>query len=307
MRFDPLDVAEQITIAKFCLILKGIKGSISQVVQWKTPSVFLYSSALPSAFALCADNDISTRKSTMARRTGRLDLDIYRCSHHEYTSTSCVSNAAPLLTNVLQFAMPLKISLILVSQAVCAFLVNLTNAASDPVDCQLKENGLKSPGWPNSYPNSIHNWSYSVSIPPAMDMIVFFDFFELEDGELCPYDFLDISGDFSQFMRVCGNHSDETVRVQGYYVNLNFHSDSSVARRGFDLFFVPVDRLSGSVARKKITYLKKKLSYINSDDEAQYRRIKDAVQAFKETRLIKEKNHERTESESLDRRTRRLK
>lgn len=225
----------------------------------------------------------------MARRTGRLDLDINRCSHHEYTSTSCVSNVAHLLTNVLQFAMPLKISLIL---GVCAFLVNLTNAASDPVDCQLKENGLKSPGWPNSYPHSIHNWSYSVSIPPGMDMIVFFDFFELEDGGSCPYDFLDISGDFSQFMRVCGNHSDETLRMQGYYVNLNFHTDSSVARRGFDLFFVPVDRLSGSVARKKRTYLKKKLSYINSDDEAQYRRIKDAVKAFKETRLRKEKNHE---------------
>ena len=50
--------------------------------------------------------------------------------------------------------------------------------------------------------------------------------------------------------------------------------------------------VSGSVARKKRTYLKKKLSYINSDDEAQYRRIKDAVKAFKETRLRKEKNHE---------------
>ncbi|XP_068745947.1 tumor necrosis factor-inducible gene 6 protein-like [Montipora capricornis] len=193
--------------------------------------------------------------------------------------------------------MALKSFLIL---AVCAFLVNLPNAASDIVDCgYVEDDNLKSPGWENqSYPSDIDNCFYSVSIPPGKEMVVYFHFFELEYDSSCEKTFLHISGDSGQFKSFCGNYSGETFLVKGYYVNINLFTESSVTGRGFDLYFVPVDPLPASLTLKKRTYMKKRLN-IHSDDKAKDRRIKEAIKDFLKTRLMKEHNYERAEFDSL--------
>ncbi|XP_068709628.1 CUB and peptidase domain-containing protein 2-like [Montipora foliosa] len=188
--------------------------------------------------------------------------------------------------------MPLKISLLL---ALCAFLVNLPNAASDSPNCgEVVGDNLKSPEWPNMYPHNIENCHYSVPIPSGKNMVVYFHFFDLESQSSCIFDRLDISGSHEQFKRCCGVKTGETYEVSGNYVNLNLKTDYSVAKQGYDLYFIPVDPLPSSADRKKRTFFKKKLN-INSYDEAQDRRIKDAVKAFVETRGLK-----RVESESLE-------
>ncbi|XP_074608899.1 mannan-binding lectin serine protease 1-like isoform X3 [Acropora palmata] len=188
-----------------------------------------------------------------------------------------------------QFAMPLKITLIL---AICAFLVNIAN--SDSLDCgQVQGDNLKSPGWPNLYPHNIDNCHYSVAIPSGKDMVVYFHFFDLESHSSCRYDRLDISDSVGNLQRFCGNRTGTTHLAKGRYVNLNLKTDGSVTKRGYDLYFIPVDPLPLE-ARRKRTLLEKKLN-IKNYDEAQGRQIEDVVRTFVKTRGLK-----RAESESLE-------
>lgn len=84
-----------------------------------------------------------------------------------------------------------------------------------------------------------------------------------------------------------------THLAKGRYVNLNLKTDHSVTKRGYDLYFVPVDPVPPASDRKR-TFLKKKLN-IENYDEAQDRQIEDAVQAYVKTHGLK-----RAESESLE-------
>ncbi|XP_044169634.1 CUB and peptidase domain-containing protein 2-like [Acropora millepora] len=180
--------------------------------------------------------------------------------------------------------MPLKITLIL---AVCAFLVNLANSQS--IGCgQVVGNNfknLKSPGWPNTHPNSIQNCHYSVTIPSGKDMAVYFHFFDLESHPSCRYDKLDISDSQGNIQTFCGNRTGAIYLGKGQYVNLNLKTDRVVSKQGYDLYFVPVDARPSPI-RGKRSFSKKKLN-IKSYDEAQDRQIENAVRTFVKTRGLK--------------------
>lgn len=47
-------------------------------------------------------------------------------------------------------------------------------------------NTLKSPGYPNNYPNSM-DCVYLVPIPQGTTMNVFFNYFDIEDDKVCRY------------------------------------------------------------------------------------------------------------------------
>ncbi|XP_067023616.1 CUB and peptidase domain-containing protein 1-like isoform X1 [Acropora muricata] len=179
--------------------------------------------------------------------------------------------------------MPLKITLI---SAICAFLVNLAN--SDSVDCgELRGNNLKSPGWPDIYPLNIYtlnNCNFRLHIPLGKDMVVYFHFFDLETYLSCKYVGLDVSDSNGNLQRFCGIRTGATYLAKGHYVNLNLKADDSVVKRGYDLYFIPVDPLSTAAYRNFKDY-----------DEAQDRQIEDAVRTFVKTHGLK-----RVESKSLE-------
>ena len=56
------------------------------------------------------------------------------------------------------------------------------------------------------------------------------------------YDYLRISNENNQTVGTyCGQQSGHNVRVTGRYAVIYVHSDGSVTRRGFKLFFSPVN------------------------------------------------------------------
>lgn len=59
---------------------------------------------------------------------------------------------------------------------------------------------------------------------------------------VCSYDYLRISNENNQTVGTyCGQRSGLNVRVTGRYAVMYFHSDGSVTRRGYKLFFSPVN------------------------------------------------------------------
>ncbi|XP_078349872.1 CUB and peptidase domain-containing protein 1-like [Oculina patagonica] len=102
----------------------------------------------------------------------------------------------------------------------------------------LLNNTLKSPGYPNSYPNYM-DCVYKVPIPDGMAMNISFHYFEVEDHPSCKFDYLKISSNHT-FRVFCGNETGQTVLIAGDDVRVTFHSDSHVQERGFLLFFTAV-------------------------------------------------------------------
>ncbi|XP_067020155.1 dorsal-ventral patterning protein tolloid-like isoform X2 [Acropora muricata] len=101
----------------------------------------------------------------------------------------------------------------------------------------FQNNILRSPGYPNNYPNNI-NCFYQVYIPLNEELVVSFNYFSLESHSRCRYDYLAIIVDKSNIIGTyCGYRTGKRVRVVGTVVTLKFHTDASVQKRGFELSF----------------------------------------------------------------------
>ena len=57
---------------------------------------------------------------------------------------------------------------------------------------------------------------------------------------LYSYDYLEIADDNNKTIVFCGQESNEIVYVRGQYAVISFHTDHSVHRRGYELFFFQV-------------------------------------------------------------------
>ncbi|XP_078362132.1 uncharacterized protein LOC144646418 [Oculina patagonica] len=107
------------------------------------------------------------------------------------------------------------------------------------------KNTLKSPGYPNNYPNST-DCLYVVPIPPGMAMNVSFKYFKLEenlqdDDKKCEFDYVKIDNDQNNKYGVyCGEKTGESVLVNGKYVVIKFYSDENIQEKGFLLHFTAV-------------------------------------------------------------------
>ncbi|XP_015775857.1 PREDICTED: MAM and LDL-receptor class A domain-containing protein 2-like isoform X3 [Acropora digitifera] len=101
----------------------------------------------------------------------------------------------------------------------------------------IKNNTLRSPRYPNNYPNNLH-CLYRVSIPSDKNLVIYFNYFSLEDHPDCKWDYLKISDGRNQTNgRYCGYQTGKRVRVDGSVAVLTFHTDGSVQHGGFYLSF----------------------------------------------------------------------
>ncbi|PFX34148.1 Tolloid-like protein 2 [Stylophora pistillata] len=104
----------------------------------------------------------------------------------------------------------------------------------------LTNNSLQSPGYPDNYPKNM-DCVYRAIIPHGMAMKIYFDHFELENSDLCRFDFVEISNHYNfTFGKYCGKKSGTTVEVTGKHVVIRFHSDSFSSQTGFSMFFTAV-------------------------------------------------------------------
>ncbi|XP_067040958.1 uncharacterized protein [Acropora muricata] len=111
------------------------------------------------------------------------------------------------------------------------------NATTTPGCGAVKSNTMRSPGYPNSYPNHIYCVD-RVHIPFNQELIVFFKDFNLEFEKNCIYDYLRISDDRNNMIGTyCGNQTGQRVRVVATVAVLTFRSDYSLRYRGFELIF----------------------------------------------------------------------
>ncbi|XP_066015023.1 deleted in malignant brain tumors 1 protein [Pocillopora verrucosa] len=99
---------------------------------------------------------------------------------------------------------------------------------------------LTSPGYPNNYPNGI-DCEYWVYIPYGKALRIYFNEFQVESHSSCSYDYLRIANEINETFggrngKYCGVQYG-SVSVTGQYAVLTFHSDGSVAHRGYNLTF----------------------------------------------------------------------
>ncbi|XP_074632031.1 MAM and fibronectin type III domain-containing protein 1-like isoform X2 [Acropora palmata] len=111
-------------------------------------------------------------------------------------------------------------------------------------DCgYIKNNTLRSPRYPNNYPNNMH-CLYRVSIPSDKNLVIYFNYFSLEDHPNCRWDYLKISDGRNHSGRYCGYQTGKRVLVDGRTAELTFHTDYGGRHRGFyvSLYFSPRSR-----------------------------------------------------------------
>ncbi|KAJ7382747.1 hypothetical protein OS493_033032 [Desmophyllum pertusum] len=108
-------------------------------------------------------------------------------------------------------------------------------------------NTLTSPGYPDEYPGRL-DCVYRVPIPHGTIMNISFNDFELEPDTFhysCSYDYLTITNNTNHvFGKYCGEQTGQTLLVSGQYVDITFHTDNNLSKRGFVLVFtaVPLER-----------------------------------------------------------------
>ncbi|XP_067044645.1 MAM and LDL-receptor class A domain-containing protein 1-like isoform X2 [Acropora muricata] len=110
----------------------------------------------------------------------------------------------------------------------------------------IKNNTLRSPRYPNNYPNNMH-CLYRVSIPSDKNLVIYFNYFSLEDHPNCRWDYLNISDGRNPSGRYCGYQTGKRVLVDGRTAELTFHTDYGGRYRGFyvSLYFSPRSRVCG--------------------------------------------------------------
>ena len=105
-----------------------------------------------------------------------------------------------------------------------------------------KESGqLKSPDFPNNYPNDkICYWI--ISVPFGFSVTLVFETFEVsDDASSCRYDYVEVrdGGDLTSKVlgKFCGNILPESIKSTGNQLFVKFHSSKSYSRKGFSASF----------------------------------------------------------------------
>ncbi|XP_015751521.1 PREDICTED: uncharacterized protein LOC107331445 [Acropora digitifera] len=111
------------------------------------------------------------------------------------------------------------------------------NTTSTPGCGSVRNNTLRSPGYPSNYPGNLR-CVYRVNIPPGKDLKIHFHYFYLENHSSCDYDYLKITNGTNYVIGTfCGQQSGALVTVTGRYAVLTFQTDRIVQKTGFELSF----------------------------------------------------------------------
>ncbi|XP_070179503.1 uncharacterized protein [Littorina saxatilis] len=97
---------------------------------------------------------------------------------------------------------------------------------------------LKSPNYPGTYSNN-EDFDFTVTLdqPGPQTVYLNFDDFDVEWNSDCAYDYVIINGDVSN--KLCGLKAGESMEVEvpDDTFTLTFHSDESLEKRGFDIYY----------------------------------------------------------------------
>merc|ERR1712106_891377 len=94
---------------------------------------------------------------------------------------------------------------------------------------------LQSPNFPNKYPNN-HDETYNIEVQTGKTIEIIFETFELEAHSRCSYDWLKIiDGSTTLLEETCGSNVPSKMISQTNKVEIIFHTDGSVTKRGFKL------------------------------------------------------------------------
>ncbi|XP_070174131.1 cubilin-like [Littorina saxatilis] len=136
------------------------------------------------------------------------------------------------------------------SVASSGFTVSWTSA--DPVCGGTLNNGshgtINSPGYPGNYPHN-RDCVWLVSVPPGSNILFSFATLALEHHANCSYDYLEIrSGQDSSspiLGRYCSTSTPAPITTTGPYAYIYFHTDLSLADRGFHITYSATSAGSG--------------------------------------------------------------
>uniref|UniRef100_A0A665V841 Cubilin n=1 Tax=Echeneis naucrates TaxID=173247 RepID=A0A665V841_ECHNA len=96
---------------------------------------------------------------------------------------------------------------------------------------------LRSPGWPDTYPNNI-DCTIILRAPQNNSISFFFDGFDLESHSQCQFDYLEIrngsTGSSPLIIQLCGSTLPNPIFPKSNQLYLRFKSDFSHARDGFE-------------------------------------------------------------------------
>ncbi|XP_019640486.1 PREDICTED: CUB and sushi domain-containing protein 1-like [Branchiostoma belcheri] len=113
--------------------------------------------------------------------------------------------------------------------AACVDGQNLALTSSAP------EGYILSPNYPDNYLDNM-DCSWTITAPSAIQLD-FVETFDIESGDNCPYDYVQVlEGPVSSspvLGKFCGNTPPPTLRTTGNVMTVQFHTDRSVPRAGF--------------------------------------------------------------------------
>ena len=105
----------------------------------------------------------------------------------------------------------------------------------------MESGQLKSPGFPNNYPNNkICYWT--ITVPFGFSVTLDFETFEVsQNAPPCQYDYVEIrdGGNLTSKIlgKFCGNTLPGSIRSTGNQLFVTFHSSASYSRKGFSASF----------------------------------------------------------------------
>ncbi|XP_077974871.1 uncharacterized protein LOC120330220 [Styela clava] len=96
--------------------------------------------------------------------------------------------------------------------------------------------GFESPLYPNNYPNRV-NCNYEIAPSTGNQILIQFPTFQLERSSSCVMDYVTISTRSKVGEKLCGDLDGNAYLVSGSLASINFVSDRSSTRRGFELTY----------------------------------------------------------------------
>ncbi|XP_042898361.1 mannan-binding lectin serine protease 1 isoform X2 [Parasteatoda tepidariorum] len=123
-----------------------------------------------------------------------------------------------------------------------------TQSAGDCKASLTESSGtIRSPGFPNNYPDKTDCWTL-ITVNPDKKIKLNFDSLELEYGENCTYDYVQIYDGATRnsplMGQICRRQGDMIFESSSNTMLLHFHSDESVNRKGYRAHYSAIDTRS---------------------------------------------------------------
>ncbi|XP_028515415.1 CUB and peptidase domain-containing protein 1-like [Exaiptasia diaphana] len=101
---------------------------------------------------------------------------------------------------------------------------------------EIKDNTLHSPNYPRNYPTNTH-CMYTIPVHQNTVLNLKFVDFDMEDSSDCSYDYVEVRDNEQSYGKYCGRslRGSNIMLEDTPYVNVIFHSDKSLSKRGFHI------------------------------------------------------------------------